>query len=1819
MHGWWSRVLLWPLPVKYGIFGLTVFGAIVGVGLYAGHQMYEFSAAEQNLIKGSTVDKKFIKASKGSISYDRSDDTAAKSKKSVTLAAARLDSTGKTPYRAELATSKGEITFSDAEGQREFKIIPQFTTGTAQYKDGIVTYPQGIARKHVYTFRKNGVKEDIILAKAPGNEIRFSWRLELGNELQAKLMANGDVGIYSANPYLFGNVQVSDDKSQKLIDNARKSGAKTNLAFVLPAPYISESAGGKNYQDVKFSLDGSTLTLTARNLRTKQYPLSIDPSVVVTTTADFATNFSDDGGIDYSVADQISRQNITSGATGSISTSYFSTPRKDHVVVAYNGYLYIMGGIKATSDTICRATGLAAGQVCGDILRYPINPDGSLGALAGTSYFNVPRYAFDATAYNGYLYISGGFLQTADTACKSDTSTATLYCNDIQSMPLDPSTGAPGSISTGFFNYPRGDHRAVASNGYLYIVGGQIAASDTTCKDTGAAADTRCTDIQRYPINPDGSLGALAGTAYYITPRAAPGAVAYNGYFYIIGGQIAANGTICKNTGVSDSQCNDIQRFSISSTDGSLTAVGSTSYFVTPRANHGVVATNGYLYIMGGIKNASDTACKNTGVADTRCNDILRYPINSDGSIGALAGTAYFTTPRAEFKPVATNNFLYIGGGSLTTAGTACKDAGSTVYCNDIQRMPLGMSVPDTNSTSYFTTPRVYAASVAYNGYLYIIGGFINTAGTACKDAGSSAECNDIQRMPINPDGSLGAIITSYFNTPRDSLAAVAYNGYLYIMGGFTNTTSTACKDSGNIDSCNDIQYMRLDPATGAPGTIATSYFNLPKYSLGATAYNGYLYIIGGFHPTIDTACKNTGVSTNLCNDIQYMPLDPTTGAPGTIATSYFDTPREYPGTVAYNGYLYIVGGLFNAGASTNCKNTGASTLYCNDIQRMPLDPTTGAPGTISTSYFNTARGTANAVVSEGYLYVIGGLQANTDTACTNTGTATVRCNDIQRMPINPDGSLGTITTSYFNLPRNGSVSVANGGQVYMIGGNRSISDTNCKNTGVAATYCNDIQRVQVGPANSGPGSIKTSYMNGPQRDNLATVVYNGFLYITGGYVASYANSYECKQFFAIPANPYCEDIQYMPINPDGSLGTINTAYFSTPRSEHSVVAYKGYLYILGGTHPSSDTACVNTGVANVRCNDIQRYPINPDGSIGALAGTSYFSTPRSAMSATAYNGNLYIAAGKQSVSDTSCVNTGVANVRCNDIQRYPINNDGSLGTLAGTSNFTTPRAFGAVAAYNNYFYVFGGEETPSDTACKNAGTNNYCNDIQRFLINPDGSLGTLAGTSYFNVARSDMGGFAYGGYLYVAGGFNINNDTACTNGGSSTQRCNDIQYMPINADGSLGTAGTGYFNIGRTALAAAAGDGNLFIAGGFQAANDTNCKNNGIADVLCKDVQSMPLKTAANSATYEKIVDLGSQTYVSGVSYNGTSACSNGVTFDYAAADNSGAYGATATTRGVMPGVNRTLSLPNTRFLRLRAKLDDASCGGRSVITDITVTYGQPPNAPALLSPTANFVGTQVTPVFTLRTTTDSITYVKYKIDVCSTADCSSIVRTIDQTASQAGWSGQDTQTGTAYISGLTLPSSTVATHTYQGPALTGATRYWWRAYAIDPGITNTWSVASAIQSFTTQSPPSAPALISPPSGATNMDNTAPLMLKSGDPDGDALRYKIEICSASDCSGIVRTIDQTQSQTGWMSQDANNATAYAGNAQSSLSTTAVHMYQSPLLTAGVQYWWRAYAIDPSGSNTWSAASGIQSFTFATPNVISNGGVISSGGVKIGN
>jgi len=134
----------------------------------------------------------------------------------------------------------------------------------------------------------------------------------------------------------------------------------------------------------------------------------------------------------------------------------------------------------------------------------------------------------------------------------------------------------------------------------------------------------------------------------------------------------------------------------------------------------------------------------------------------------------------------------------------------------------------------------------------------------------------------------------------------------------------------------------------------------------------------------------------------------------------------------------------------------------------------------------------------------------------------------------------------------------------------------------------------------------------------------------------------------------------------------------------------------------------------------------------------------------------------------------------------------------------------------------------------------------------------------------------------------------------------------------------------------------------------------------------------------------------------------------------------------------------------KLAFKITDASSAQTFYFDDLQLSNA-PPDTPVLDSPWDG-QNVSVQPSFTLYTTDGESDYLRYFIKLCTNFAMSIGCSNFDQTSSQVGWSGQDTQSNTAYSSGTT------ATYTLQYN-LADNSNYYWQAKAIDPGGTNTWS----------------------------------------------------------------------------------------------------------------------------------------------------------------
>ncbi len=1111
-------------------------------------------------------------------------------------------------YSLKLPTNASEgITTYDNTSNISFTMIPLFSTYAGKQVSGHTVYPIGInGPKAVYTVKANGVQEDVVYAQAPKGNIKLQYKLKLPSTLQARMMPGNNIGIYSASPYLFGNITYGSSADQQKVQLAREKSAKNNLVFVLPAPKVITASGllpTNNDQQVSLSLKGNIVTVTAKGLGNINGPISIDPSIVVTSASDFMNGGNNEGDITYdSTNNEITEAGLSGGTIGSwtATTSFPASgptmpAREGAGVVAYNGNLYVMGGVVGSNSGDCTAAiGATGDYACKGVFYASINSGGTIGSWTATTSFptsgpTMPaRHGFGVVVYNGNLYVMGGVAAASGGDCTTG-SVSTYYCNGVFYAPINAngtigswqsttsfSTSSPTMPARGDVPAPPGPSinlGAVVYNGYLYLMGGVTYSSGGDCT-TGSGSTYYCNGVFYAPINANGTIGSWQSTTSFSTSSptmpARDGFVAmvYNGYLYVMGGVAAASGGDCTTGSGSTYYCNGVFYAPINA-NGTIGSWQSTTSFSTSsptmpaRGYFGAVVSNGYIYLMGGVTSASSGDCTVSTGQGYVCNGVFYAPINANGTIGSWSAT--------------------------------------TTFSSSSPTMPA----------------RFGESSVAYNGYIYVLGGDAATTTNSGDCAyGLDSQCNGVFSAPINSAGTIGTnwTATTTFTTTsmpaRLSFGAVAYNGNLYVVGGYAdNSTSGDC--ASNV--CNGVFYAPIN-ANGTIGSwTATTTFpssspTMPaRYGLGTVAYNGYLYVMGGEAAASSGDCtvSDTGTNTYFCNGTFFAPIN----ASGTIgswaATTTFPSgmparadaggnqPHSSLAPVAYNGYLYLMGGMSPA-SSGDCTTGSGTTYFCNGTFYTPIN-TNGTIGSwTATTTFPSSNPTMPArdgfasVVYDGYLYVMGGLGPASTGDCNSASY----CNGVFYAPINANGTIGswTATTTF-------------------------------------------------------PSSNPTM----PARIYMDAVAYNGYLYITGG--ASGSSSGDCTA--SLNSFYYCNGVFYAPINANGTIGswTATTSYTSTTmpaRAGAEAVAYGGYLYVMGGASNSSGGGDCGGGGTPYSCNGVFYSPINNGGpgtisSWTQVSGATFPSgmPAREGFNSVAYNGYLYVMGGVASASSGDCTATG--------------------------------------------------------------------------------------------------------------------------------------------------------------------------------------------------------------------------------------------------------------------------------------------------------------------------------------------------------------------------------------------------------------------------------------------------------------------------------------------------------------------------------------------------------------------------------------------------
>jgi hypothetical protein len=242
--------------------------------------------------------------------------------------------------------------------------------------------------------------------------------------------------------------------------------------------------------------------------------------------------------------------------------------------------------------------------------------------------------------------------------------------------------------------------------------------------------------------------------------------------------------------------------------------------------------------------------------------------------------------------------------------------------------------------------------------------------------------------------------IVNYLNHPRDSHSAITKDTCIYVLGGYWSYNTVVerafVNPDGSLTPWTDVNSMLIDRID-----FASVVWNNRIYAIGGSSLDSYGYPTG--LRSVETASINADYSLSSWTIVNNLPF---------ILNGH--------AAVVWNDYIYVIGGV-SASAVT--------TFYFTEGLRSHINPDGSLSSweILSTS-LNIHREDFVAVVSNGYIYAIGG----------NAASAPYNANTTERAQIYPDESLGswTIETSLLIHPsRFQHAAVVANNSLYVLGG----------------------------------------------------------------------------------------------------------------------------------------------------------------------------------------------------------------------------------------------------------------------------------------------------------------------------------------------------------------------------------------------------------------------------------------------------------------------------------------------------------------------------------------------------------------------------------------------------------------------------------------------------------------------------------------------------------------------------------------------------------------------------------------------------------------
>lgn len=1464
-----------PFMKKYPVLARIGWGLLAVVMLFSTffdfysawhHEVnYDLSVQARALMGRSvpTYGDKLVLSSSGS-AYDYNKDYIASSSEET------IGQAGGPRFVASFATKPSEgTTITDPVTKTSITYKPKFAMDQPRKDQNHLIYPVSSHNVvKVYTLKAIGVKEDIILESNQGDEASYAYTLQLSSGTEARLESNGSIGVYGVSNTLLGNVSTSSEADATLLEKARQNGEKNTLLFTFPAPYIKETNKKVSNAKAWFTLDKDTLTIHASGLGKANYPLSIDPSIYVETAAKLMAG-NNESNIDFDIGNDLIQKSQTTGARIDAwsSTNNLSSPVWAQGTAAAGGYIYSVGG--------------APGGVLTTFTDY----------TAGSSTFTVPT-GVTSISVKVWGAGGGGGAGSGSTAVGGNGGGGGYAKADLTVTPstnLTVEVGTAGIKAGANSRGGNGGGYSAVKNGGTFLVqagggGGGGGARGTTNggNSNGSAGGSTTNGSTPTSGGGGGGFGSTVGGTGGIA--GGTGAAGSNGAANA-GGNAPAPATSCATTNPGSG-----------GVVGSFGGPGLGGIFTTTCASGGgggggtfggggggsIGTTNRGAGGGGGgsslVTGANTVMTPGSGQTPGSNADTDRNNAGNGGTGATAFGTATSGTDGAVVityttsVPATTTASVYWAHFNTTNNSIESPNPGNGVcvgWCtNAVYNLPAALKG---------------LSLIAYNGYLYAIGG---------SDSSNVPQSSVyIAKLGANGEPQLwhpsgGTPVYWYSDTAlsnaRSYFGAVAYNNRMYLFGGLT-TSST-------VLSTNTVQYADVKPNGMLTTWTATGMAALSsaRYGLSAQVYNDTVYVIGG----------NATFTGTPINTVQYARLNSNGTMNSWQTTNSFTTGRQTMGgsfTALWGAYIYIGGGCTAVNASGYC------TTNASDVQLASINADGSlAPWGSILNLSNNQIGYTFIAWQNG-LYKLGGCaQQNVTTGeCSNTLFT------VEYGVINQDGDASTVDNSVpagtgtcngaspvsCDLPAAGdgaqqggqmsSSVVINNGFIYVIGGCTSVATNNvCETGGTAASSGNVLYAAlnsdgQIAkPATCGGTQVtnstwcvdSTHTINGTAGISAASAtVFNNMIYVTGGTngAAWSSNVYRVglSQDGSLAGNWTAQTFANL------ALGTSRGYTYSFTRANPANAAtYPGNLYVLGGCYIAGG----GTGDDGIGCStyftEVYKCNILTTGALEEVdandcdtAGQMQLdadgisangSQGLGLMAGTIYANRIYLVGGSCTQvgnPDDPCGSNFAANRRDTIYAKIDNSNnivDNSTGLSTGAWTFTSgqmnPVRRRAVSfGYNGYIYSLAGY----------SGTASLQDLLFAKIDVSTGDMGSFSSSGVVVTPRWDLRAIVSNGYVYAIGGCATG---AAPSGCTAMQPQVQTFQLYNNDSGSPAgfTASPNQFTMDRMGTSTAVLNGYIYVAGGC------TVMSAGVCTTAQSRVDYAPLDAYGNVGAWGSLTD---------------------------------------------------------------------------------------------------------------------------------------------------------------------------------------------------------------------------------------------------------------------------------------------------------------------------------------------------------------------------